>query len=258
MRLKDRVAVVTGGATGLGKCIALRLARDGARLVLASPEAEALEQTAGEIAAQGGAAASLVTDVTSEEQVAALAQFTAAQFGPADILINNAGIQGPTGLVTGISLEEWQQTIAVNLTGAFLCCKWLVPPMLQRRSGKIVNISSIAGKIGYSLRSPYAASKWGLIGLSRTLAKELGPYNIQVNTVCPGPVAGDRMRRVVAARAAETGKSTGEVQEEYDRQTALGRMVQPDDVAAMVAFLASSEADNVTGEAIEVSAGWNL
>src|SRR5262249_3550227 len=117
---------------------------------------------------------------------------------------------------------------------------------------------SVAGKVAYPLRSPYAASKWGLIGLTLTLAKEVGAYNIQVNAVCPGPVEGERMGRVIRARAAETGQTPEQVGHDYEAAAALGRMVSPDDVAALVAFLASPEADNITGQAIDVSAGYGL
>jgi len=173
-------------------------------------------------------------------------------------LVNNAGIIGPTAAVPDVSRRDWEEVLAVNLTGAFLCSKLFLPAMIARRSGRIINISSIAGKIGYALRSPYAVSKWGMIGLTLSTAKEVGEHNIQVNAVCPGPVEGDRMKALIETRADEQGRSVGEVTQEYVDQVVLGRFVQADDIAALVAFLTSDEALNITGQALDVSAGWGV
>jgi len=167
-------------------------------------------------------------------------------------------VAGPTAPITNITRSEWDEVLAVNLTGAFLCAKAVIPHMIQRQSGRIVNISSVAGKRAYALRSPYAASKWGMIGLSATLAQELGPHNIQVNAICPGPTAGARLRAVIAGRARELGRSETEVERLYVEGTALKRMVDPEHVAAMVLLLVSDEGSSITGEAIDVSAGYGL
>jgi NAD(P)-dependent dehydrogenase (short-subunit alcohol dehydrogenase family) len=253
-----QVAFITGGGRAIGKCIALRLARDGLDLAIVSPDRDELEETAAEIRQLGRCAEPIVADVTCEDQVLAAVQQTRRSLGRIDVLVNNAGIIGPTALVRDVTREEWDDVLAVNLTGAFLCCKAVSGEMIDRRSGKIVNISSIAGKIAYPLRSPYAASKWGLVGLSKSLAKELGPYNIQVNAVCPGPVEGPRMEKVFEGRARELEKTVDEIREEYVENSLLKRLVKPDDVAAMVAYLASSQGDNITGQAIEVSAGYAM
>jgi NAD(P)-dependent dehydrogenase (short-subunit alcohol dehydrogenase family) len=258
MNLEQRVALVTGGGRAIGQTIALRLARDGADIVLAGPDPQELEATAAAVQALGRKALAVITDVTREDQVQALAGRARQAFGRIDLLVNNAGVIGPTALAVHISRGDWDEVLAVNLTGAFLCCKAVLPDMMARRKGKVINISSVAGKIAYALRSPYAVSKWGLIGLTLTLAKELGPYNIQANAVCPGPVEGERMRRIIRQRAAELGRSAEEVERTYLETAALGRMVKADDVAAVVAFLASPEADNLTGQAIDVSAGYGL
>ncbi len=258
MTLADQVAVVTGGARGMGKRIALRLSQEGAAVVLAAPEEDELEQTTREIRGDGGRAFPVQMDITQEDQVSQMAAQAQGEFGRIDILVNNAGIAGPTAPVHDISRADWEETLAVNLTGAYLCSKAVLPEMIARRSGKIINISSVAGKIGYKFRSPYAVSKWGLIGLTLTMASEVGEQNIQVNAICPGPVEGDRTKAVFEHRARALGQTFDEVQENYLDQMALKRLVRPDDVAAMVAFLASSEADNITGQAIEVSAGWGL
>jgi len=258
MKLNDRVAIVTGGGRGIGREIALALSQEGADVVVSGRQLDVLEQTATEIESQGRRAFAIVTDVSNEAQVNELINKTLATFGRVDVLVNNAGIAGPTAAVTNLSREAWDEVMAVNLTGAFLCSRAVIPHMSERRSGKIINISSVAGKMAYALRSPYAASKWGMIGLSASLAQELGAHNIQVNAICPGPTAGERMTSVIAWRAKELGRSADEVERLYLENTALKRMVDPKHVAAAVVFFCSEAGDSITGEALEVSAGYAL
>ena len=258
LKLANRVAIVTGGGHGIGKAIAITLAQHGARVMICGRQKDLLDQAVREIEATGTEAATSVTDVSDETQVEAVVSATLERFSTIDILINNAGVVGPTAPVTSVTRTEWDEVMAVNLTGAFLCAKAVSPHMIQRRSGKIVNIASIAGKLAYALRSPYAASKWGMLGLSQTLALELGQYNIQVNAVCPGPTAGDRMQAVISKRAQELGLPVQDVEKLYVGNTALKRMVDPQHVAATVLFLVSSDADSITGEAWDVSAGYAL
>jgi NAD(P)-dependent dehydrogenase (short-subunit alcohol dehydrogenase family) len=227
-------------------------------VVVAGLDLHELDETAAQIRALGREALAMQADVTREEQIAALTQRTLQAFGRIDVLVNNAGIIGPTALAVHTSRAHWDQVLAVNLTGAFLCSKAVLPGMMAQRRGKVINIASLAGKIAYALRSPYAVSKWGLIGLTMTLAKEMGEYNIQVNAVCPGAVAGQRIQRIIQSRAAELGRTTEEVEREYIEKAVLKRMVGPEDVAAVVAFLASPAADNITGQAIDVAAGYGL
>lgn len=258
MQLEDRVLLVTGGGRAIGRRIALRAAAEGADVAVLGPNLHELQSVAEEIRGLSRRALAVAADVSDEHQVVAAVQRTGQELGRIDVLVNNAGIVGPTAPVQEIGGDDWERVLAVNLTGAFLCAKAVLPEMIARRSGKIVNIASIAGKLAYPLRAPYAVSKWGLIGLTLTLAKEAGPSNIQVNAVCPGPVEGDRMRGVIERRAAQTGKPPAEIEAEYIGATALGRMVREDDVAALVAFLASAEVDTITGQAIDVSAGYAL
>ncbi len=258
MKLKDRVAIITGGGRGLGRDIAFSFAREGARLVVSGTNEQALASTASELRAQGTQVISVIADVSDEQAVTGMADVTLSEFGLIDILVNNAGIIGPTAVVTEVSREDWDRTIAVNLTGAFLCARAVLGHMASRRQGKIINISSIAGHIGYAMRSPYSVSKWGMIGLSRTLAQEWGRFNIQVNTISPGPVQGERMDEVISRRAAHSGRTIEEVTAEYTARLALDRFVDPEHVAAMAVFLASSDSDSVTGEAIKVSSGHGL
>ena len=258
MKLQNQSAIVTGAGRGIGKEIALGLAREGAHVLLASRDEHALERVADQIRGMGRRALVVRTDVSDETQVAAMANVALKEFQRIDVLVNNAGLVGPTTPLAKLSREEWDQVLAVNLTGAFLCSRAVIPQMIEQGSGCIINIASIAGKLAYALRSPYAVSKWGMLGLSRTLAQELGPHNIRVNAICPGPTAGERMRSVITGRAKELGRSEEEVEHTYLEGTALKRMVDPAHVAAAVVFLVSEEGSSITGEAIDISAGFAL
>jgi NAD(P)-dependent dehydrogenase (short-subunit alcohol dehydrogenase family) len=258
MKLENQTAIVTGAGRGIGKEIVLALARQGANVVLAARDEKALSNVAEEVRNLGRHALVVVTDVSNETQVNAMVSAAIREFGRLNILVNNAGVVGPTAPVTNVTREQWDEVLAINLTGAFLCARAVIPHMLERRSGSIINIASIAGKLAYALRSPYAVSKWGMLGLSRTLAQELGEYNIRVNAICPGPTAGDRMRAVIATRAKELGRSEAEVEKEYLQGTALKNWVDPTNVAAAVVFLASTEGSSITGEALEISSGYGL
>jgi len=256
-RLSGKVALITGGGRGIGRAIALRFASEGAAVMLAATKREALEATAGEIRKTGGRAATVIADVSDEAAVKSMVAGTLSELGRLDILVNNAGIGGPTLRVVDMERADWDRTLAVNVTGAFLCAKHAIPHMMGKKSGRIINVTSIAGLMGYPLRSPYAVSKWGMIALTRTLAGELGEHGITVNAIAPGAVKGERVEGVIAARAAALGRPAADVERElFVEPTALKRMVGPDDVAATAAFLASDDAANITGETINVSAGF--
>jgi NAD(P)-dependent dehydrogenase (short-subunit alcohol dehydrogenase family) len=251
-----RAAIVTGGGQGIGRAIALVLARAGASVVLAARSRDRMDSVAAEIRGFGGRALVCVTDVSSESDVVALMDATRHEHGAIDVLVNNAGIAGPTGLARDVEARAWEETIAINLTGAFLCAKHASAAMIPRKRGTIVNISSVAGRIGYALRTPYAASKWGMIGLSHSLAAELGPHGIRVNAVLPGSTEGERLDRVIRARAEAEKKTVAETTAWYVKDTPLGRMVSEDEVADAVAFLASDAASGITGQAISVCGGF--
>ena len=258
MKLENKVAIVTGGGGGIGRVISLRFASEGAFVVLAGPTAEKIAAVEKEICDAGGRALAVLTDVADEASVQHMVAATLDEFGRIDVLVNNAGIAGPTALIPNISREEWDHTFAINLTGAFLCAKHTLPGMIERQSGCIINITSIAGLQAYAFRSPYCASKWGMIGLTQTLAEEGGRYGITANAIAPGPVRGPRIERVIRNRAEEMKLPFEEVEKQYVEPTALKRMVEEEDIAAMALFLASDEGRNITGETLNISAGYRL
>jgi 3-hydroxybutyrate dehydrogenase len=258
MKLEGRVAVITGGGHGIGRAIALRFAAAGASIVVGGTSKDALEQTARDIQDRGGRAVSVIADVADEAAVERLIARTLETFGRVDILVNNAGIAGPTAPLTEVTREDWDRTLAVNLTGAFLCARHALPHMIRQQSGRIINITSIAGLQAYALRSPYCASKWGMIGLTQTLAEEAGRYNITANAIAPGPVNGPRIENVIRNRAAQMNVAYEEVERQYVEPAALKRMVEEDDIAAMALFLASDEGRNITGETFNISSGYRL
>jgi NAD(P)-dependent dehydrogenase (short-subunit alcohol dehydrogenase family) len=258
MKLQDKVALVTGGGKGIGRAIALLFAGEGARVVVNGTDQEAIEAVTKEITAGGGQALCYQADIASEEAVKQMVETTLTQFGKLDILVNNSGIAGPTAPVVNMDIEEWDRTMAVNLTGAMLCAKYALPNMIERQSGAVINITSVGGLGGYALRSPYCASKWAMIGLSKTIALEVGQYGITSNAIAPGPVRGPRIDGVIKNRAQEMGRTVEEVEREYMGMTTLKRMVENEDIAAMALFLASDEGRNITGEVINISAGMRV
>jgi NAD(P)-dependent dehydrogenase (short-subunit alcohol dehydrogenase family) len=256
--MKGKVALVTGGSQGIGKAICEKLLGAGAIVAIAALDNDALKRVSDEFGARGFEFKSYPGDLTDEAQVDSTAKAVLHDFGHVDILVNNAGITGPTLPVHELPTLDWDKTLQINLRTPFLLSRSLIPSMIERRSGCIINISSIAGKMAYPLRSPYAASKWGLVGLSLTLAQELGPYNIRVNALCPGPTRTEMIDSVIRARAKAAGVAVEAMAEEYTRAAALRRMVMPEEVANTVLFLCSPESEAITGQAIDVSAGFGF
>ena len=263
-RFEGRVVLVTGASRGIGRAIACAFAAEGAPIAMMSTNSERNKVVADEIAAAGGRALPLTGDVTSEEDVRRVVAQAEGALGPIDILVNNAGIAGPTAPVVQMPVADWQRVVDVNLTGPFLCAREVLKGMTARAGStpektlvrsSILNIGSIAGKISYPQRTPYASAKWGLIGFTLTLAEEVGPYGIRVNCICPGPVEGEMIDRVIAARARAMGLPEAAVRQKFVSLTMLKRMVRAEDVAATVLFLASDAAMNITGQTIDVSGG---
>ena len=255
MLLQDKVAVITGGGRGLGRAIAQAYAREGAHLVLAARDMAALEETRALVSEFRRNVLVIEFDLRQEESVQALAEQALAHFGRVDILVNNSGIGGPTAPLWEVSPEQWQETLAVDLSGPYLCCRAFLPSMLARRTGSIVMIGSMTGKRPLFGRTPYAAAKLGLVGLMRTLAWEAGPYNIRVNLISPGPVEGERIGRVLRDMAAAQGISVEEARVLFLRDSPLDRMALPADIASAAVFLASDLSRSTTGEDLNVSGG---
>jgi len=226
MRLEGRVAIVTGGGKGLGRAISLAFAREGADVVVAARTEAALKEVASEIETMGRKSLTVVIDLIDPEQPLTMVNRTLEEFGRIDVLVNNSGIEGPTASVADMDLEGWNQVLAINLTGAMLCAKHVLKSMIPRQSGNIINISSGAGRWGFSLRSPYSVSKWGIISLTQSLAREVGEYGIRVNCIAPGPVEGDRIDRVYQHRSELTGKTIEELMEIDRAKAALHRLIE--------------------------------
>jgi NAD(P)-dependent dehydrogenase (short-subunit alcohol dehydrogenase family) len=241
-------ALVTAGGSGIGWSIASALHAAGARVHICDASSSAIahaQQTIPEITAS-------LADVTVVEQVDHLFADVQATLGGLDVLVNNAGIAGPTGAVEHITPDDWRRTLDVNITGQFLCVRRAVPLLKQTGEGVIINMSSAAGRLGYAMRTPYAASKWAIVGFTQSLAIELGPSGIRVNAILPGVVAGPRMEQVIRDRANTQGSTYEEMESRYLSQISLRRMVSASDVAEMVLFLCSKGGRNISGQSLGV------
>ncbi|MGA2042206.1 MAG: SDR family oxidoreductase [Roseiarcus sp.] len=241
-------ALVTAGASGIGRAIADLLIAHGARVHVCDVSDGFLADFARAWPDAGRSRA----DVAAESDVARLFDDVRAGLGGLDLLVNNAGIAGPTGGVEEIAPADWRRTIDVCLTGQFLCARHAVPMLKAAGGGAIVNLSSAAGRFGYAFRTPYAAAKWGVIGFTQSLAKELGPSNIRVNAILPGIIEGPRMTGVIEARARQVGVSYEAMEKTYVERISLRRMTTAGDVAATVAFLASEAGRNISGQSLGV------
>lgn len=253
----NRVCVVTGSGQGIGKVIALRFAREGSFVVIADINEENSLQTAKEIKDVYGQECLIVkTDVSDEKQVQQLMEKSFQYCNRIDFLVNNSGIAGVAKKTEEILLEEWETTMQLNINGVFLCCKYAIPFMKDREEQRsIVNIASVTGKRPLINRLPYATSKMAVIGLTRTLAAEVGPDNIRVNSICPGAILGERQQFVIESLAKARGKTFEEVKQEKLESSPLRSFVDPKYVAGMAAFLCSDDAAMITGQDINVSAG---
>ena len=241
MRLEGRIGIVTGAAKGMGREICLTLAREGADLALAARDVPPLEALALGIEKLGRRAIVQPTDVTREDQVKALVDATRSAFGGRiDILVNAAGITGPIETpVSEIAVEDFDRVLIVNVRGTFLPIKHVLPTMIAQRYGKVVNVSGTSGLRGYKYRAAYSSSKWAIRGLTRTVALEAGPYNVNVNAVHPGIVGGDRMDKLCREKARRRGPgwTPERVYQEYVDEMALRRVTTAQDVADTVCFL---------------------
>ena len=249
--LQDQRAIVTAGGAGIGRVIAEQLTQAGARCVICDVD----ETAVADYASRFGKGLAVRADVSDESQVEALFRQAERELGGLDILVNNAGTSGPTAPFETVELEDWRRTLAVNLDGHFLCARRAVPLLRAAGGGSIINMSSIAGRLGYPNRAAYSAAKWGIIGFTKTLSLELGPDNIRVNALQPGLVEGPRVERVMRERAAAIGVTYEKLLDAALGRIPLRRPVTAEDIAAAVVFLASASGRNITGQAIPIDGG---
>lgn len=261
MKLKGKVAIVTGAGRGIGKGIALRLAQDGAEVVVSDINIENANKVGEEIKAGGGRALVHQTDVTKEKDVQELIDITVAEFGRLDVMVANAGIAN-IKMSLEMTPEEWDQIFAVNCKGVFLCDKAAAQQMIKQghhgtpgSGGRIINCASIAAHSGFSLLAAYSATKFAVRGFTQALAKELGPHKINVNAYCPGIVGTDMWSLIDEKMGPYLGLEKGAVLKEYSKLITAGRVSVPEDVAGFVAYLASADADYMTGQSVMIDGG---
>jgi NAD(P)-dependent dehydrogenase (short-subunit alcohol dehydrogenase family) len=250
-RLEGKLAIVTGGGSGIGEATAKVFSEAGATVVVIGRRSEPLEQVAKEI---GGHA--MVCDVSDQAQVRTMFAQALRITGRIDILLNNAGVAGPIAPVAKVDMEAWIQCMNINLMGAMFCLQEAARIMEAQKSGSIINMSSLMGIQGYPMRSAYVASKFALIGITETMARELGPLNVRVNALMPGAVSGENMDRILARRAEAEGRCTEEIEREnYTDVAALKRWVSPEEVGRAALYYASDLSSAITGDKMKVDCG---
>jgi meso-butanediol dehydrogenase / (S,S)-butanediol dehydrogenase / diacetyl reductase len=252
--LRGRVAIVTGGGRGIGAAIAAKLAAQGAQVAISDIDIGVAETTLGAIRATGGKALAFQHNVTSWDSSFGLVEAVEKAFGPIEILVNNAGVSGRTP-ITEVTEAEWDRILDINLKGQFLTTRAVIPGMINRRRGRIVNMASVVSKQGFPAFSAYCTSKFGVLGFTQCIAKEMAEYGITVNAVCPGIVMTPLHDQVVQQMADAALVSFDKAKENFIGNIPLGHAQEPDDVANMVAYLVSDLARNMTGGSYHVDGG---
>jgi NAD(P)-dependent dehydrogenase (short-subunit alcohol dehydrogenase family) len=248
LNIKGLRVIVTAGANGIGLAIARAFAGEGARVHVCDVDQAALAA----LTASDPTITQTHCDVADRASVQTLFDEATAKLGGLDVLVNNAGIAGPTAKVEEMHPDDWDRCLNICLTGQFNCTRLAVPLLRQSSNGSIVNLSSAAGRVGFAMRSPYAAAKWGVIGFTKSLSIELGPDNIRVNAILPGLVAGDRQRRVLEAKAQQRGISFAEMEKTAFSYTSIKDYVTPEQIADQILFLASPRGRTISGQAISI------
>jgi len=259
VKLKDKVAIITGGGRGIGKAISLAFAKEGAAVVVAARNLSRLEEVAKDIKSRGGKAKAIQTDISEHEQVKRMVAQTIDEYGQIDILVNNAAAMAITNAdVVDMNMDNWDNTLAVSLTGTMLCSREVLKFMIPRRSGNIINISSVAGISGLPKESPYSATKWGIIGFTETLAIEVGKFGIRVNCISPSATRTQEFEDWVKRLAGDAGISYEEMMSKITDNNALKRIAEPSEIATCAVFLASDDSSAMTGHNLVASCGFHL
>ncbi|MGH6680868.1 MAG: SDR family oxidoreductase, partial [Bradyrhizobium sp.] len=245
--MRQRV-LVTAGASGIGREIARAFAANGAKVFVCDIDTHALDALAQEIKGL----VTKVCDISSRSDIENMVAFAVNALGGLDVLVNNAGVAGPTAPVEKVNPEEWEKVVQINLNGTFNVTRLASPHLKKSPSGVIIIMSSAAGRFGFPNRSPYSTTKWGLIGFTKTLSMELGEFGIRANAILPGPVEGPRLEHVFEGRAKATGKAIAEVTKEQLANQSIKRFVDPKDIAALALFLASDNARSISGQMIPI------
>lgn len=240
--------VITAGASGIGESIAIAFEDVGARVAVCDISPEAVDA----FQAAHPQSIARVADVSSETDMDAFLDEVIGQWGSVDVLVNNAGSSGPTDLIEDIELSDWQRCLSINLDGILLTLRKVAPLMKAQKSGAVINITSTAGMFGYPRRTPYAAAKFAVVGLTKSIAWELGSFNVRVNAVAPGSVDGPRMDHVISAQAESSGESEADIRAGYQKMAAMNTFIDREDIANTCVFLASPAAKRVSGQIIAV------
>ena len=248
LRVDGKRVLITGAGAGIGLVMARTFMEAGARVHMCDLSREVLDAALASLPGLTGS----IADVGNEADVDALFKDVEANLGGLDVLVNNAGNAGPTANVEDISLADWNRTLDVCITGMFLCTRRAVPMLKASGSGSIVNLSSAAGRFGFAMRTPYAAAKWAVVGFTKSASIELGPFDINVNAIQPGLVAGERQERVIAAKAAARGITPEEQRADLLRHVSMQRFVTQQEISDMALYLSSVAGHGVSGQAISV------
>ena len=240
--------IITAGAAGIGRATALRFLQDGAKVAICDVDQSAMDA----FKAEHPDIVAIRADVSEESEVEVFIAQAKAEIGGIDVLVNNAGTSGPTGNVEELTLDDFRACLAVNVLGGFMATRAVVPSMKEQGSGVIINLSSAAGIYPFPQRIPYSAAKWGIVGMTKSLALELGPSGIRVNCVCPGAVNGERIQRVFKAKAEATGQTHKQIQEKMTSLTGMRTMVDNEDIAEAIFFLCSPAARFISGQALPI------
>jgi len=248
LELKQNLrVVVTAGASGIGKTIAETFSKTGSKVLVCDISEQAVKEFN-----EANSGVAVLADISDVHQMETFFDEARKRLGGLDVLVNNAGIAGPTALIEDIDPNDWEKTISVNLNGLFYCMKYALPMLKQAKGGSIINIASSAAMMGYPLRSPYSATKWAMIGLTKTIAMEAGSFNIRVNEICPGSVNGPRIEQVIKNDAKTRGIDPEKIRQTYLNQVSLHTFIDAHDIANIALFLASPYGKNISGQTIGV------